>query len=78
MSSIIFCFKSSETISITPVPQIPTGDLSAIVLIDEIFELSILTLQIAPATLPVPQEIFPPSKAGPAAVEVTSNSYNFV
>ena len=26
---------------------------------------------MAPGTLPVPQLIFPPSKAGPAAVEVT-------
>ena len=31
----------------------------------------ISTLQMAPATLPIPQDIFPPSKAGPAAVEVT-------
>ena len=31
----------------------------------------ISTLQIAPGILPVPHTIFPPSNAGPAAVDVT-------
>ena len=55
--------------SSTAEPQIPTGGASPIVWnASSPFRMS--TCAIAPATLPVPQVMFAPSKAGPAAVEV--------
>ncbi len=71
--SMMRAFRSSQTVSTTPVPHRPTGVLSPMIpsFTLPVF-MSISTDFTAPGILPVPQDMLPPSKAGPAAVDVTS------
>ena len=72
-SSIILYFHNSLTISRIPVPQIPiAGTPEMVVVIIRCLPKSD-AFAIAPGMPGMPQRIFPPSKAGPAATDVTNN-----
>ena len=71
---------ASPTASIIPVPHKPIGVSPAMVLSSTVLippvaagSLSRTRFVTAPGTPATPQDIFPPSKTGPAAAEVTRN-----